>query len=243
MCPARPQLVTGEIYHIVNRAIEGKKLFQEVSDYFRFIFSLYEFNNKNMVIMRTRAQQRKERKYIGSTYAICGEKRELLIEILAFCLMPNHYHLVIRQLVENGISIFLQKLGDGYVGYFNEKYYRKGRGSIFQGRPKIVPVETNQQFMNLICYVFTNPTELIERNWKEEGIKNPSKAIEFVKSYRWSSYLDCIGKDNFPSVTKREFLFEVFGDPQNIKNNVQGWILHKAELNKGLEAIKGLRLE
>ncbi|MGB2761956.1 MAG: transposase [Minisyncoccales bacterium] len=238
----RPQFVTGEIYHIVNRAIEGKNLFQEIADYFRFIFCLYELNNKKMVNMRACITRRKIQKQQKNTGQTCVN-RDLLVEILAFCLMPNHYHLVVRQLTDNGISLFMKKLGDGYVGYFNEKYKRKGRGSIFQGHFKTVHIKTQKQFMNVICYVFTNPIELLEKTWKEKGVKNPQKAIKYLESYQWSSYLDCIGKNNFPSVTKRELLFEIFGNSKKLGKSVENWILYKAELNKGLKVSKGLFLE
>ena len=240
MSSNRPQFVTGEIYHIVNRAIEGRNLFQQISDYFRFIFCLYELNDKNLVKMRSRIKERRERKRTGRTRAI---KREPVVEIIAFCLMPNHYHLVVRQLVNGGISLLMKKLGDSYVGYFNQKYNRKGRGSIFQGRFKAIHVKTNNQFINLICYIFTNPIELLEKTWKEKGVKNPEKAIRYLESYQWSSYLDCLGKPNFPSVTQRDFLMKVFRGSENIKKFVEGWILYKSEAQKGYVEIKNLTLE
>ena len=240
MSSKRPQFVNGEIYHIVNRAIEGRNLFQQISDYFRFIFCLYELNDKNLVIMCNRIKERRERKNRGSTPAT---QREPLVEIIAFWLMPNHYHLVLRQLVDNGISLFIKKLADSYVGYFNLKYDRKGRGSIFQGRFKAVHVKTSDQLINLICYIFTNPVELLEKTWKEAGVKNPEQAMKYLESYRWSSYLDCIGKSSFPSVTQRGFLMKVFGGPDNIKKFVEGWILYKAEGRKGYDKIKSLILE
>jgi len=239
--PKRIQFINGEIYHIVNRAIEGKNLFRQIADYFRFIFCLYELNDKNLVRIRLHMKQRKARK--NKRGQTSSHSREPLVEILAVCLMPNHYHLVVRQLRDNGISLFMKKLGDGYVGYFNEKYKRKGRGSIFQGHFKAVHIKTQRQFMNVICYVFTNPVELLEKAWKEKGVENPQKAIEYIESYKWSSYPDCIGKRNFPSVTKREFLFKVFGSPENLKKAVESWILYKAELKKALSTDRTLFIE
>lgn len=240
----RPQFVNGEIYHIFNRGVEKRNIFQQISDYFRFIFCLYELNDKNLVIMRERIKKRKERKYRGATpVSFPAKQREPLVEILAFCLMPNHYHLVLRQLADNGISLFIKKLGDSYVGYFNQKYNRKGMGSLFQGRFKAVHVQTNDQLINLICYIFTNPIELLEKNWKEMEVKDPQKSIQYLEFYRWSSYLDYIGKPNFPSVTKRDFLLKVFGNSMSIKKFVESWILYKAELNKGYEKIRSLLLE
>lgn len=243
----RPQFINGEIYHVFNRGVEKRNIFQQISDYFRFVFCLYELNDKNLVVMRSRIKNRKDRNrkrnYRGSTPVTPVIKREPLVEVIAFCLMPNHYHLVLRQLVDNGISLFMQKLGDSYVGYFNQKHDRKGMGSLFQGRFKAVHVKTNNQFINLICYIFTNPVELLEKAWKERGVKNPQKAMKYLGSYRWSSYLDSVGEKNFPSVTQRDFLLKVFGGFNNVKKFVKGWILYKSKLNEGLREVKPLTFE
>lgn len=247
MTSKQPQFVNGEIYHIFNRGVEKRNIFQQVSDYFRFIFCLYECNDKSVVIMRERIKKRKAaRKHIGVTYVFSrgkSGKRVPLVEVLVFCLMPNHYHLVLRQLTDRGISLFMKKLGDAYVGYFNRKYQRVGMGSLFQGPFKAVHIKTNDQLINVVCYIFTNPVELLEKTWKEIGIKGPKKVIKYLESYRWFSYLDCIGKQNFPSVTQRDFLLKVFNGSDNVKKFVEGWIFYKAQLNEGLEKIKSLTLE
>ena len=242
----QPKFVNGEIYHILNRGVEKRNIFQQISDYFRFIFCLFECNDKNFVIMRDRIGARrkiKAQKSIGDTYDIINKKREPLVEILTFCLMPNHYHLVVRQLTDGGVSLFMKKLGNSYVAYFNKKYHRERMGSLFQGSFKAIHIKTDNQLMNVICYIFTNPIELLERNWKETGTKDPEKAREYLKSYRWSSYLDCIGEKNFPSVTQRDFLFDTFGGQNKIKELVENWILYKTDLNKGFDEIKDLILE
>ena len=236
----RLKFVTGEFYHIFNRGVEKRDIFQQTSDYFRFIFCLYELNDKNLIKMRDRIDERKNRKHTGATRV---DKRDPLVEVIIFCLMPNHYHLILRPLIDNGISLFMKKLGDSYVGYFNEKYNRKGMGSLFQGRFKAVHVQTDEQFMNLVCYIFTNPIEFLEKNWKKIGIKDTKKAIKFLESYRWSSFLDCIGIANFPSVTKRNFIMEFFDSSTKIKEAVENWILYKTEIKKAFEKIKDITLE
>ena len=236
-------LVNDEIYHIFNRAIEGKDIFQNDSDRFRFVFSLYEMNDERAVEMRDRIERR--RTCGGSTSAgLINLEREKLVEILVFTLMPNHYHLIARQLVDNGISSFMKKLSNGYTGYFNEKYDRKGRGSLFQGRFKAVHIATDEQFLNLVCYIFTNPLELLDKKWKEKGVEDFEKARNFLENkYKWSSYLDCINKKNFPSVTRREFLIEAFEGPEKLKESVRNWILYKSETRDNFEKIKDLILE
>ena len=112
--------------------------------------------------------------------------------------------------------------------YFNKKYERVGH--LFQGRFRAVHIKTNEQLQNVFVYIHTNPAELIDRGWREEGIKNPEEVIKFLENYKWSSYLDYIGKKNFPSVTQREFLVRVMGDKDNCKNFVNHWVKYKGKI-------------
>lgn len=236
----RPQFITGQFYHIFNRGVEKREIFQQISDFFRFISCLYELNNKKLIRMRDRIEDRKEKKYRGVTPAVF---REQLVEVIVFCLMPNHYHLVLRQLVDGGIPLFMKKLADSYVGYFNLKYDRRGMGSLFQGSFKAVHIKDDNQLANLIGYIFTNPVELIEKNWKKGEVENPPKAISFLESYKWSSYLDCIGIPNFPSVTERKFIIEFFGSPEKIKEFIEDRIASRQKFKKELDSIKDIILE
>lgn len=246
MTSKRPKFVNDHIYHVFNRGVEKRKIFLQISDFFRFIFCLYELNDKGLVKMRDRIKVRAaKKKYTGETGVSIGmaEFKKPLVEVMAFCLMPNHYHLVLRQLVDGGISLFMKKLSNGYTGYFNEKYQRKGIGALFQGCFKAIEAENDRQFTALICYIFTNPVELLEKNWKEAGVKDPKKAAKFLESYRWSSYLDCIGISNFSSVTKRDFITEFFGGPKKIRELIEDWISYKTELRNVFKNIGNLALE
>jgi len=115
------EFIVGDIYHLFNRGVEKRQIFMDESDRFRFVFSLYECNDANFVIMRNRINDRLFRKnyisknHIGDTYAnlpAFQTKREMLVEIIAFVLMPNHYHLIVRPLVEGGVSLFMKKLSN-----------------------------------------------------------------------------------------------------------------------------------
>jgi len=239
------EFIIGDIYHLFNRGVEKRQIFMDESDRFRFVFCLYECNDANFVIMRNRINDRLFRKnYIGDTYVnlpAFQTKREMLVEIITFVLMPNHYHLVVRPLVEGGVSLFMKKLSNSYTGYFNDKYERKGMGALFQGAFKAVRVEGDGQFLHLAEYLFANPVEIIDPEWKDRGAQDIKKAIEFVNNYKWSSYFDSIGIDNFPSVTARDFLWQVFGGkdgisagPQNVGQYVEEWIKNKKFLFSGL---------
>ncbi len=231
----RPQFVNGEIYHIVTRGVEKRSIFQGDSDYYRAIFSLFEFNDDKNVIIRDRRRDRLFHKKLGQEQF--SANRDLIVEILVFCLMSNHIHLLLRQLKECGISKFMRKFGAGYVTYFNKKYERVGH--LFQGRFRAVHIQTNKQLQNTFVYIHTNPTEIIEPGWKEEGIQNPKEAIKFLEGYKWSSYPDYIGKKNFPSVTNRKFLVRTMGGVENCKSFVNNWIKYKGEI----KALKDVAIE
>jgi len=215
----KPKLVNDQIYHIYNRGVEKRDVFLEDNDYLRFIHDLYEFNDKMSA----------ENIYYRKLYEVGPHKirkerteRKLLIEIMAFCLMPNHFHLLVRQKCDNGISKFIQKLSTGYSMYFNQKYDRVG--PLFQGKFKAVLVNEESHFIHLPFYIHLNPLDLIAPEWRDREIKNYQKTLEFLDSYRWSSYLDYIGKKNFPSVTQRDFLFSFFDGKEGYKNQMENWL-------------------
>lgn len=229
----RPTLITGEIYHIVIRAVEDMNLFRDKGDYFRFIHDLFEFNDENPAISTIRVRQSRSnetRTVLVSLAQISrSKKRKMLIEILAFCLMPNHVHLLIRQIKDGGISKFMRKIGAGYGNYFNKKYERKGH--VFQGKFRAVLIKNNEQLKTVFVYIHTNPVSIIIPGWKEKGIQNVQKVIKFLENkYRWSSYFDYLGKKNFPSITTREFLLKIMKDTEGCKEFVGGWLKFKKEL-------------
>jgi len=223
----KPPFVNGEIYHVFNRGVEKRKIFQDDSDRFRFIHDLFEFNDTEPVL-NINYRFNKNKKSMGKSmevqppYIRRGMPRELTVEILAFCLMTNHFHLLVRQRIDKGIVNFMQKLGTGYTMYFNQKHQRVG--PLFQGRFKAVLVNKDSHFVHLPYYIHLNPLETIMPNWKEEGVTDFNRAVNFLESYRWSSYLDYIGKKNFPSLTQRDFLLEFFGSCINYKQKTTEWL-------------------
>ena len=224
----RPQLVNGEIYHIVLRGASNSLIFLDKNDHYRGVFSLFEFYDKQMVSMRDRRRARLYAKKTGDKEF--SANRKMLVEILAFCFMPNHIHLLIRQLEDGGITDFMRKFGTGYALYFNKKHKRQGH--LFQSRFKAIHIENDRQLNVIFNYIHTNPISLIEPNWKEKGIKNIKKVIEFLENYKWSSYQDYIGRKNFPSVTERNFLLEMMDGAFGCKKSVQNWIKYKQKVSE-----------
>jgi len=214
-----------EIYHVLSRGVDKRKIFMDDCDYFRFIHDLFEFNdeapaesvfyfsrNKPTAVgqpnIRYKNQQRPPRK--------------LLVEILAFCLMPNHYHLLLSSFVKGGISLFMKKLNGGYVQYFNKK--QKRTGTLFERKYKSVLIDNEAHFIHMPYYIHFNSLDLISPEWRERKIKNLKKTMNFLNSYRWSSHLDYTGQKNFPSVTQRNFLLEIFDGENGYKEKIKNWL-------------------
>ena len=134
--------------------------------------------------------------------------------------MPNHYHLLVTPLVENGVSLFMKKLNGGYAKYFNEKYERSG--ALFQGKYKSVPIDTDAHFLYIPYYIHFNPLDIEMYEWRDRGVKNFKEAEKYLQKYRWSSHLDYLGTKNFPSVTQRDALLDFFkGEEEYAKSSAR----------------------
>jgi putative transposase len=232
----RPQILPGEIYHIVIRAIEGMLLFKDKKDYLRMIHDLFEFNDEDPADWSHR-QYYEKRSRRNWEEEKDSKRRKLLVELLAFCLMPNHVHLLLKEIKEGGISKFMRKLGAGYGLYYNKRYNRQGH--IFQGRYRIVHIKDDTQLQTVFVYIHTNPVSLIIPAWREKGIKKEQlkEILKFLENqYRWSSYLDYLGRKNFPSLTQRGFLEKIMNGKEGCKEAVDNWLCFKKEL-KNLDQV------
>ena len=217
----KTNLVSGEIYHIYNRGVDKRDIFMEDEDRFRFIHDLFEFNDENAVSNLGLRLKIKKHKEVGLPYVV-KKQGKILVEIFAYCLMDNHFHLLVRQKAEGGITEFMRKIGTGYTNYFNKKYDRNG--ALFQGKFKSVHLKDDSHLMYLPIYIHLNPLDYGFKEWREGRIYDLKKAVEHLESYRWSSYLDYIGKKNFPSIIKKDFLLHRLGDEQSQKVEILNWI-------------------
>lgn len=202
-------------------------------DYLTFIHDTYEFNDENSVanavqFVEVQPPQIKGEKIIKRYRKI---PRKPIVEILVFTLMPNHFHFIIRQLVDGGIVKFMQKLGTGYTMMFNKKYDRVG--PLFQGRFKSVLVERQPHFMYLPYYIHLNPLDLVTCGGSTSTSTTKEKMI-FLENYRWSSFQDYIGKKNFPSVTERDLILTSVGGTEAYKKAMNEFLVDEKE-----EQIKG----
>lgn len=196
-----------DIYHVLNRGVEGRNLFVDPSDYVRFVHNLYEFNDPNPAP----ASERRHGPNVGFTKPYI---RKRIVDIHAWCLMKNHYHLVLSERVENGLSLFLRKLNVGYANYFNERYERSG--TLFQGRTKKIAIERDAHFLYILHYVHLNPLDYLKsaREWRLRNageIQRTDEVLRYLRKYRWSSLLDYLGEKNFPSLLSKSLFNAALG--------------------------------
>ena len=179
----RVNFVPGEWYHCFSRGVDGRVVFESDSDYRRFIETLYLANSADPV-HRSNANKR------DSVYA--RERGNTIVSIGAYALMPNHFHLLIRELDESGISRFMQKVGISYGMYFNIKNERIGNLFVRPFRSR--HVSNDIYFQHCVDYIHLNPLDLFEPAWKSRGISDIHKAMSNLLKYPHSSYPDFYGE-------------------------------------------------
>ena len=135
--------------------------------------------------------------------------------------MGNHYHLLVSEIAEGGVTMFLRKLNVGYAKYFNERYKRVG--TLFQGRTKKVRIASNAHFLHILHYIHLNPLDFLKsaQEWRTLEIGNAKTALKHLDEYRWSSYLDYCGKKNFPSIITKELFGDIF---RNYKRTITSYM-------------------
>lgn len=211
-------LVTNQIYHVINRGVDKRPIFNNYYDYLRFtrILAYYQRNEslRSFSILTTEE--------VDKILSIPSKER--LVEIICYCLLPNHFHLLLKQTVDNGISRFLRLISDSYTRYFNSK--NKRRGILFEGPFRSVLIEDDNQLLHVSRYIHLNPVV--------------SYLTKNLNNYRWSSYTSYI-KPRIKSIIKyqSDLILEHF----STKEDYQQFVLDHRNYAQQLEKIKHLILE
>jgi putative transposase len=172
----KTEFANGEYYHIYNRGVDKREVFLDGKDYLRFLVGMREFNQKEAIGSLFHLDNKRKHLKALSASSLRHLVPSGLVTIICYCLNPNHFHFILRQEMDNGISKFMHKLGMGYTNYFNKKHNRSG--SLFQGPFKSISIDSNEYLLHLSVYVNAN-----------YAIHNYSE-----KDWPYSSYLDYTGK-------------------------------------------------
>jgi len=198
-------IAKGEYYHIFNRGNNKQAIFLDKRDKIRFLFLIIYF--QSYIFFENLGRQ--------VSYFIKNEtfnidedlKKKLLnnrnIKLINFAFMPNHFHLILYEFKEGGISKYMQRVLCAYTKYFNTKY--KKSGHLFQGPYKAVIIKDNSQLLYLSTYIHRNPRELPE--WKNRE-----------HMYPWSSYQDYLKNNRWGKLLKQDIILQQFSDKEEYYN-------------------------
>lgn len=203
----------GEAYHVFNRGVEKRITFIDKKDLDRFTQTLdyYRFDNPP-VRFSFKKRSLKTKK---------PSKQKPLVEILAYCLMPNHFHLLVKQLKDKSITNFISKVANSYTKYFNTKYKRIG--PLFQGTFKAVRIEDDEQLIHVSRYIHLNP--LIDY------------VVRDLKRFPYSSYLEYLGtKEGF---CQKDLVLSHFKNPADYEK----FVLDREDYGRKIKQMERLLLE
>ncbi|MEA2020172.1 MAG: transposase [Patescibacteria group bacterium] len=198
----RNPLRTGRIYHIYNRGVEKRETFPDPSYYKRFIFLLkhyLKYDYPYSTLLKRLKQSQTEPSKQTILKHLEQKRIKPPVDIISFCLMPNHYHITLKQRVKDGISFFMHKIGVAYTNYFNIRLERTGR--LFEGPYKSVLIESNEQLVHLTRYQHINPRKL--------RLESKNKLVE----YPWSS-LSTYLEENYGNFINPQVVTSLFKSPR-----------------------------
>jgi putative transposase len=200
----------GEFYHIYNRGNSKQRIFKDTHDYDHFIKLLFLSNSKNNFVFRN----------IKNPYSI--DRGSSLVEVGAYTTMPNHFHLLLKERGENGITRYLHKLSTSYSKYYNARHRRTGK--LFEGEFKAEHITDDKYLKYLFSYIHLNPLKLIEPKWRETKI-DQKKGLRFLRNYEYSSYRDFTGeKRNEGLILNLETFPSYFPNSGSFEGEILEWI-------------------
>ena len=210
----------GEYYHLFNRGVERRLVFTNKREFLRAVdlVNFYRFDKPPLRYSKFLALSEELK---PNFLASLDEK---IVEVIAFCLMGNHFHFLVKQVRDNGISKFMANFMNSYTKYFNTKYQRVG--PLFQGAFKAVHIESDEQLLHLSRYIHLNP------------VSSFMVKSDQLKDYQWSSYPDYTGIADVNFVDSRPVM-NFFKKPINYEE----FFLDQADYAKKLKAIEHLIID
>lgn len=176
MALRKQNFAPGEFYHLYNRGTEKRLIFLDKADHEYFLFLMYICNTTKSIKLRDAKES--------------FDREETIIDIGAYCLMPNHFHILVHEKIEGGISKYMLKLMTGYSMYFNKKYQRTGK--LYEGVFKSVHTDSDQYLKYIYSYIHLNPAKIIDKKWRENEKRNTKNLLKYVFSYQYSSLKEYI---------------------------------------------------
>lgn len=201
-------LVNDQIYHVFNRGVAKLPIFTDRRDYNRFLETIYYYQFQGPKPQFSQLNRFKDLNF---------EKNKKIIEILCYCLMPNHFHILLKQLIENGVSEFMSKISNSFTKFFNTKHKRVG--PLLQGPFKAVRIENDNQLIHVSRYIHLNPIS--------------SFLVKDLKTYPWSSYRSYIGLET-DKICSKEFILSMLKSEEKYEQ----FVLDNIDYSQSITGIK-----
>lgn len=202
-----------QYYHVFNRGVEKRKIFLDDQDYNMFLYYLFIYLAPLKEVLK---------KYPLIPIHLQSKNLSNELNLISYCLMPNHFHLLLKQESKDTVSRFMKQVTNAYTRYFNHKYKRVG--GLVQGRFKAVLIVKNELLLHISRYIHLNPVI--------------SDLIKKLENYQWSSYLDYINKSSKGFISK-DLILGSFSSSEEYKK----FVLDQVSYAKELDKIKDLLLE
>lgn len=217
-------LVTDQFYHVFNRGINKQPIFLNTRENKRAqrVLRFYSFKNPRIKFSKLLLLSKEDQiKFWGNLQKTNNKS----VEIICYCLMPNHFHFLLKQQADNGISRFMSNFQNSYTRYFNTRH--GGIGPLLQGQFKAVRVEDENQLLHLSRYIHLNPYSSFI-----------VKEVDDITSYPWSSFPEYLGKAGI-SICSKDIILSNFKSAEAY----QGFVLDQADYQRRMNIIKHLLLE
>jgi len=212
----------GEIYHVFNRGIDRRSTFTDKKEFERFQKLIKFYRHIDIPIRFSKVNQYPQEvreKILADLY-----KSRRMIDILSYCIMPNHFHFLLKQTEEKGISTFISNITNAYTKYFNTKSERTG--PLFEGVFKAVHIESEEQLIHVSRYIHLNP------------VASSIIADDELEAYKWSSYPEYLSLSS-EEITQKELILNMFKS----LNAYREFVNNQIDYAKQLDTIKHLVLE
>ena len=196
------KIAPGEYYHVFNRGVRKQVVFHDTNDWFRLLFLILYFQSPVTFPNISRLSKQHVQPSVLNMLNIDQEiinkvVKDRYVELVSFCLMPNHFHLVVKEEKEGGLAQYMQRVLNGYTKYYNTKYQKSGH--LFQGPYKAVHIKDNTQLLHVSAYIHRNPRELTAWFNKED-------------KYSFSSYQDFIHQNRWGKLLAQDIITDQFKD-------------------------------
>lgn len=207
------EFAENQYYHVFNRGLEKRSIFVDIGDYKIFKYYIFIYLATPDVILNA---------YPQLPIKLQNKNLHQELELITYCLMPNHFHFLLKQTSPNAISKFMKQLINAYTRYFNNKYQRSG--NLFQGRFKAIRISTDELLLHISRYIHLNPLV--------------ANIVKNLKEYPWSSYTSFI-ETNKDDICKKEVILSHFSK----SNTYENFVLDQANYAKTLHQIKHLTID